>query len=470
MAPKKVSKSRFGRFAKMGRLGARLLPLKVQRLREAVSAPKEKRPEVMAKMLDKHDGIAAEAFKTLGELKGVALKIGQMVSFMDGALPAEYREVYQSALEKLQADAPSLPYETIAPLLQEELGAAPEDCFETFEPEPFAAASIGQVHRATLPGGQPVAVKVQYPGIDKAMAADLKNASLMQGLMTPFLAGMGAGKGTRTYMKAIMEEIRTKLMEELDYEREATMQMRFRELLADDPEVVVPEIYPGYSGRRVLTSEFIEGVSLKTVCETASQEDRDRYGLILTRTMLRCMHGFRLFNADPHPGNYLFTPDGRVCLLDFGCVKEIPDQMADYIEDYLKVGIEATHTGDQALWDEFDSIIEKAMNLDRSDELVFELYREFLLYVMRPALTKGMFEFTEDYTGESIDRVLDSIRQSMFEGRKIPRIPDLPPVPPDYTFINRLQWGFYSVLTMLGARVPWQSLIPFVDEDGRVIQ
>ncbi len=464
MPPRKVSKSRFGRFAKMGRLGARLLPLKIQRLRQAVSAPKERRPEVLAKMLDKHDGIAADAFATLGELKGVALKIGQMVSFMDGALPAEYRDVYQRALQQLQADAPALPYATIAPLLEEELGAPAHECFERFDQEPFAAASIGQVHRATLPGGVEVAVKVQYPGIDKAMAADLKNASLMQGLMTPFLAGMGAGRGTREYMKDIMAEIRTKLMQELDYEREAMMQTRFRELLADDPEVVIPEVFPGYSGRRVLTTRFIEGVSLQSVCDTASQQERDRYGVILTRTMLRCMHSFRLFNADPHPGNYLFTPDGRVCLLDFGCVKEIPDAMADAIEAYLKVAIEATRTGDERLWARFDELICEALHLDPSDEVVFGLYREFLLFVMRPALTEGVFEFTSDYTGESIDRVLDGIRQSMFEGRRLPKIPELPPVPPDYTFINRLQWGFYSVLTMLGARVPWQALIPFVDE------
>ena len=464
MARKKISSSRLGRLSRMGRLGVRLLPLKLQRLREAVDAPVQQRPEELAKLLDKHGGIAAQTFEALGELKGVALKIGQMVSFMDGALPAAYRDVYQKALEGLQADAPALDYEAIAPVIAEELGAPAEDCFESFDPAPFAAASIGQVHRATLPGGQPVAVKIQYPGIDKAMAADLNNAALMQRLMTPFLATMGAGRGTRRYMRAIMDEIRTKLMEELDYEREALMQQRFAELLADDPDVIVPQVFPEYSGRRVLTSEFISGRTLQEVCDTVDQTTKNRLGTILTRTMLRCLHEFRLFNADPHPGNYLFTADGRVCLLDFGCVKEVPVEMASSIEGYVSTAIAATRHEDPELWERFDREITAALCLEDVDPLVFELYREFLLYVMRPALTEGLFTFTRDYAGESIDRVLDGIRQSVFEGRKLPRIPQLPPVPPDYTFINRLQWGFYSVLTMLDAQVPWQALLPF--EDG----
>ena len=459
MSDDRVSSSRLGRLTRFAGLGRRAVPVAIQRFRETVEARPEDRGKIAAGALKKHGELADKAFRTLGDMKGVALKLGQMLSYMDGAVPLELTEVYQDVLARLQQQAPPLRWSAVRPVLEAELGAL-ERAFASFDETPLAAASIGQVHRATLRDGRQVAVKVQYPGVDAAMRSDLKNAVMFQTLMTPFMSILGAGRGTRSYMREVMAEVRDRLLEELDYEREAATQTRFRTLLADDPELVVPAVHPRLSTRRVLTSDLIVGRRLQEVCETADQEARDRYGTVLTRAVLTSLYRFGLFNADPHPGNYLFPDDGTVCLLDYGCVKEIPPWMRDDMGRYLRTAIVATRTDDPRDWARFDDALAGALNLDRSDPQIFRLYREFSLYIMRPALIDAPFDFTSAFTRESIDRVLDGARETVFGKGKIPRMPNIPPVPPDYTFLNRLQWGFYSILSMLRARVNWHALLP----------
>ncbi|MFT7581410.1 MAG: putative unusual protein kinase regulating ubiquinone biosynthesis (AarF/ABC1/UbiB family) [Myxococcota bacterium] len=450
----------------MGLLGRRAIPMALKRLKETVDASGKTGSDtdsessgLSEKLFKKHSDVAEKAFKTLGELKGVALKMGQMLSYMDGAIPQEYQAVYQDVLTRLQSEAPSLPWESVRPILEAELGDI-ETRFASIEETPFAAASIGQVHRAVLPDGTLVAVKVQYPGVDKAMASDLKNAALFQTMMSPALSMMGAKKATKSYMKEVMSEIQARLMEELDYEREARMQMRFRALLADDPDVVVPEVFAEWSTGKVLTSALIDAKPLSHVVEHADQETRDKYATTLTRAMLTLMHRHHLFNADPHPGNYLFFEDGRVCLLDFGCVKEIPDWMHTEMTAYLKAGVRASQTEDPDDWAAFDRALGKALRLDGAEPAMVAYFREFSLYIMRPALTEGPFDFTTAYARESFDRVMEGTRETVFGKGKMPRVPKIPEVPADYTFLNRLQWGFYSILTMLKARVDWRAQYP----------
>jgi predicted unusual protein kinase regulating ubiquinone biosynthesis (AarF/ABC1/UbiB family) len=456
----KVSGSRLGRLARIGWLSGKAVPVAWQRLKETADAPAKLRGQVAAKLFERHSGLAEEAFKTLGDMKGVALKVGQMLSYMDGALPLQYQPVYREMLSRLQQAAPALPWRTVEPVLVAELGAPVADRFAAFDEAPFAAASIGQVHRARLHDGTEVAVKIQYPGIERAMTSDLKNADLFRSMLTPFIGAIGGGKKTRSYVKDIMAEMRARLMEELDYEREAQMQERFRELLADQPGVRIPRVFPEHSSRRVLTSEFMAGRSLQEVCDTDDGATKNAYAEVLTGAMLRCLYDFSLFNADPHPGNYLFGDDGTVVLLDFGCVKEIPAAMNRDMRDALRLAIAATRSDAPADWAAFDEAACRALQLDPDNEIVFELYREFLLYVLRPALRDAPFAFTSEFGGESIERVLDGIKQTVFQGRKLPRIPDIPPVPADYTFINRLQWGFFSILTMLDAEINWHRLLP----------
>lgn len=458
MSDNRVSSSRLGRLTRLAGLGRRAVPVAIQRFRETAEAPREERGKVAARALKKHGDLADKAFRTLGDMKGIALKLGQMVSYMDGAIPVELAEVYQDVLTRLQQHAPALRWSAVRPVLEADLGPI-DRAFATIEEEPFAAASIGQVHRATLPDGRAVAVKIQYPGVDAAMRSDLKNAEMFRTLMTPFMSMLGAGRGTRGYVREVMAEIRERLLEELDYEREAATQTRFRALLADDPDLIIPAVHATHSTRRVLTSDLIVGRSLQEVCESADQEARDRYGMLLTRSVLTSLYRFGLFNADPHPGNYLFPDDGTVCLLDYGCVKEIPPWMRDDMARYLRSAIVATRTDDPRDWARFDDALAHALRLDRSDPQMFRLYREFSLYIMRPALTDAPFDFTSAFTRESIDRVLDGARETVF-GKKIPRMPNIPQVPPDYTFLNRLQWGFYSILSMLRAQVNWHALLP----------
>jgi predicted unusual protein kinase regulating ubiquinone biosynthesis (AarF/ABC1/UbiB family) len=453
----KVSSSRLARFGKLGWLARRAVPIAFDRLREAADASPPRRAEMAQELLEKHGGIAEEALATLGQMKGLALKVGQMLSFMDGVLPEAYRPVYQRALAALQAQAPSLPWEVIQPVVEESLGRPVREVFEHLEEAPFAAASIGQVHRGVLRGGQQVAVKVQYPGVDRAMAADFDNAELLHSMLLPFL-GLAGGLKNRAYVKAVMAEVRARVLEELDYPREARWQARFAAMFEGDPEIKVPRVFPEASGARVLTSELCEGRSLQQIAELEAQAARDRYGRILTRFVMESTYQHGLFNADPHPGNYLFPADGRVVFLDFGCVKELPPWMLEGMKAYVQAALRANRSGAEADWDGFDQAIVRALKLDPGQPVVYRIYREFLLYILRPYLTQGPFEFTAEYSGESVDRVLESARQAVFAQGRWPRIPVLPPIPVDYTLLNRLQFGFYSVLTRIRARVDFAAL------------
>ena len=459
MSDSRVSSSRLGRLTRLAFLGRRALPIAIERFRETAEAPPAERGRLAARALAKHGDLADKAARTLGDMKGIALKVGQMLSYMDGAIPADYAEVYQQVLARLQQDAPALRWEAVRPVLERELGPLPRH-FAAFDEAPFAAASIGQVHRAVRHDGRVVAVKVQYPGVDAAMRSDLKNAELFQTLMTPFASVLGAGRSTRAYAREIMGEIRDRLLEELDYEREAAMQTRFRALFADDPDLIVPEVHPDLSTGRVLTTAFTPGRTLQAVCADASQPERDRYGTVLTRAVFASLYEHGLFNADPHPGNYLFPDDGRVVLLDYGCVKEIPPAMRADMRAYLRAAIVATRTGAASDWARFDAAATRALHLDPAQPQIFGLYRDFLLYVLRPTLSDAPFDFTSAYTKESIDRVLDGARETVFGKGKLPRLPEVPEVPADYTFINRLQWGFYAILAMLRARVNGYAQLP----------
>jgi len=253
--------------------------------------------------------VALKMVHRLGYLRGAATKLGQAF----GSLPELLPDQVVSTLEMLHAQAPPMHFSLIREVLRDELGKDPSDLFATFDKEPFAAASIGQVHRATLKSGEEVAVKIQYPGIGRAMHADVRN---LMALVFP----MRLSKE----MDSIRDQVgamRDMLEQEIDYEQETRNLIEARKLFTPEDGIVVPKVFEQFSSRRVLTAEFIPGPHLCNFLKTnPSQELRDAFGLKISRAWFR-MYFANASYADPHSGNYVFMNDGRLGLLDFGCIQ-----------------------------------------------------------------------------------------------------------------------------------------------------
>jgi predicted unusual protein kinase regulating ubiquinone biosynthesis (AarF/ABC1/UbiB family) len=254
-------------------------------------------------------------------MKGAAMKIGQLASFIDTEfLPLEYRELYQDQLAQLRTSAPPMPWKKVKGVLDEEWEAPVEDLFENFEQEAAAAASIGQVHRAVLPDGREVAVKVQYPGVAEAIRADMQNAGMILRLAKALAPGLDA--------KAAAEELKERVMEELDYEFEAQNQRAFARGYRGHPFIHVPDVITRLSTGRVLVTEWVEGLGFESVKQLA-QEEKDRFGEIVFRFCFGSIYHLQHFNADAHPGNYILMEDGRVSFLDFGMTKHLDKEQIE---------------------------------------------------------------------------------------------------------------------------------------------
>jgi predicted unusual protein kinase regulating ubiquinone biosynthesis (AarF/ABC1/UbiB family) len=266
--------------------------------------------------LDRSHLEAAERMvDALGTMKGAAMKIGQLASFIDTEfLPPEYRELYQDKLSKLRSEASPMSWKTVKSVLEEEWDEPVEELFEDFSEEAAAAASIGQVHRAVMPDGRVVAVKVQYPGVAKALRADMQNAGMIMRLAKAIAPGLDA--------KAVAEELKLRVLEELDYEYEAQNQRTFARAYRGHPFIYVPEVITRLSRSRVLVSEWVEGRGFEEVRQLP-QEERNRFGEIVFRFCFGSIYHLQHFNADAHPGNYLLMDDDKVAFLDFGMTKQL---------------------------------------------------------------------------------------------------------------------------------------------------
>jgi predicted unusual protein kinase regulating ubiquinone biosynthesis (AarF/ABC1/UbiB family) len=263
---------------------------------------------------------AEDIARELGEMKGAAMKVGQALSILDvGLLPEEYR----TALSVLQSDAPPMPYAAVREVVVAELGAPPEELFDFFSPQPMAAASIGQVHAAHL-GDEELVVKVQYPGIADAVAADLRNAALLSALAR-LLQRLLGGLAGDIDVRALIDEVRERVMDELDYRIEAANQLEFAGRFAGDPEIGIPAVREDLSTRRVLTSEYVDAMRWSAALEQPP-ELRDRWGNVISRFVATSLYDHGVVNVDTHPGNFLFHEDGRVTFLDFGCVTRLSEE------------------------------------------------------------------------------------------------------------------------------------------------
>jgi predicted unusual protein kinase regulating ubiquinone biosynthesis (AarF/ABC1/UbiB family) len=274
---------------------------------------------------------AEQIVAALGTMKGAAMKLGQVMSFLDvGLVPEEFREDFQAKLAELRDAAPKVSFKDMKKVIESEYGEKLEDVFESFDPVPIAAASIGQVYKARLDDGRDVAVKVQYPGVAAAVRADMQNLGVILRLMKRIAPGLDP--------KAMAEEIRGRIEEELDYELEAQNQRRIARIFRGHPFIVVPDVITSLSRERVVVSEFVEGRGFEEM-KQLPQEERDRIAEIVFRFYFGCMYRHHQFSGDPHPGNCLLLDDGRMAFLDFGLFKRIAPEIAEFELETQRLGV-----------------------------------------------------------------------------------------------------------------------------------
>jgi predicted unusual protein kinase regulating ubiquinone biosynthesis (AarF/ABC1/UbiB family) len=379
--------------------------------------------------------LAKAAKETLGNMRGLALKIGQMASYVDGYVPPDYKDSFEKTLRSLRDAAPAMSEEAAARVVQAELGDAPERLFAEWSPKPFAAASIGQVHKARLHDGRPVAVKVQYEEVARAVKSDLSNASMLTGLLGP----LGSKFGVKDHMK----ELRARFEEELDYAHEADQVTRFRATWEGDPRVKIPAVVPELSSRRVLTTELVTGMTFEEAC-AAPEAERARWAETLWRFVFGSLLVHRLFNADPHPGNYVFAPDGAVHFLDFGCTRELsPERVAGSVAAHR-----AAAAGDETAFHEaFEGMVPTVAGENRTR------VRSYCKKCFEPLFVDGPFRITRSYTTELWEELVQhSI--AMAKGKRGEWLP----LPAEHLFLNRLQLGFYSVLARLDVAIDYRAI------------
>ena len=283
---------------------------------------------------------AEQMVEVLGNMKGAAMKVGQIASFMDmPALPPEVRERMQAKLAELRDSAPKMAFAEMRKVVEADLEMPLEEAFAEWDKEAVAAASIGQVYRARLHDGRQVAVKVQYPGVAQAVRVDMQNLGLILQVAKRIAPGLDA--------KAAAAEIRERFTEELDYEHEAQSQRAIARAWRGHPFVVIPDVITELSREHTLVTEYIDGIGFEAIRELP-QPEQDRFGEIVFRFFFGCLYRTRLFSGDPHPGNYLLMPDGRVAFLDFGMTKKVDRDLRDAQVEAIRLAIEGDADGVRA--------------------------------------------------------------------------------------------------------------------------
>jgi predicted unusual protein kinase regulating ubiquinone biosynthesis (AarF/ABC1/UbiB family) len=415
----------------MGVQGARYAGTKAAN----VARTDERRQE---RLEQRHLETAMKMVGALGQMKGAAMKLGQFASFIDTEfIPEEYREIYQEQLAKLRTEAPAMPWEKVVKVLESEYDGEPiSELFADLEQEAFAAASIGQVHRAELLDGRRVAVKIQYPGIAEALEADLRNAGTIVRLARALAPGLDA--------KEIAEEIRERVMEELDYEYEAQNQRTFARAYREHPFIYVPDVITRLSRRRVLVTEYVEGIGFEEI-KQLPPEERSRFGEIVFRGSFGSIYHLQHFNADPHPGNYILMDDGRVAFLDFGMTKKLD---AEQIELEQRAVDAAARQEPEALRDALHDLgfLKNPSKLDaeRLMEHVTSVggwYMEDREIEISPRRVMKIIESTHDPRSEYYDLMR---RES---------------VPAEELMGRRMELGVVAVLGQLRARRNWYRIM-----------
>jgi predicted unusual protein kinase regulating ubiquinone biosynthesis (AarF/ABC1/UbiB family) len=428
-----IPTSRLSRSTKVGRLAATQAAKQVGTSATNFPRSDEGKQKALAKrQLETAEQIVA----ALGTMKGAAMKLGQVMSFLDvGLVPEEYREEFQAKLAELRDAAPKVAFKDMRKVIEAEYGERLEDVFETFDPVPIAAASIGQVYKAKLDDGRDVAVKVQYPGVAQAVRADMQNLGMILRLMKRVAPGLDP--------KAMGDEIRSRIDEELDYELEAQNQRTLARIYRGHPFIVVPEVVTSLSHEKVIVSEYVTGRGFEEIKQLA-QDDRDRLGEIVFRFYFGCMYRHHQFSGDPHPGNSLLLDDGRMAFLDFGLFKRIPASIAEFELQIARLAA----TGDGAA-------------------LIEHLHRGGFIGQTKYYTPQGILDQVHDmtwwYSTDQIVELTPEIATEVMIEMSDPRSSHFSKMrhetlPPDHLFGRRLEMLTLAVMSQLRARGNWHRI------------
>ncbi len=382
---------------------------------------------------------AEQLFTVLGELKGGAMKFGQALSVMEAAIPEEFGEHYREALTKLQAAAPPMPTATVHRVLDVQLGTQWRQRFQSFDDTPAASASIGQVHKAVWSDGRVVAVKVQYPGADEALRADLKTLSRMTGLIATVIPGAD--------VKPILAEITERTEEELDYRNEARNQRAFAKAFEGHPHIVVPKVVAG--APKVIVTEWLDGTPVsKIIAEGAadpegSYELRNRVAGLMGEFHFSSPEIAGLLHADPHPGNFMMLPDGRLAVIDFGACAPLPDGFPKILGQILGLAVEER-------FDELTQVLYDNGWIIPGRTVTHREIADFLRPFTDPIRTES-FHFTRRWMQRVAGKATDITSAEMKTSRAMQ-------LPAEHVMIFRVLGGSVGILAQLDAELPFMGL------------
>jgi len=381
--------------------------------------------------------LARELVTQLGQMRGAAMKLGQVLSTIDfSAIPEGDREEFKQTLAALRDDVKPVPFTRMRKLVEQELGGPLDEFFSDFEEDAFAAASIGQVHRAvTREGGRRVAVKIQYPGVAEAVETDLRNMQVLYPLIKRLAPGLD--------VKALGAELRERIGEELDYELEAQNQRAVGRAFRGHPFVVIPEVDTTLSTRRVLVSDLLDGRRFEAV-KTLPEAERDRYGEIVFRFFFATLLRLRRVSGDPHPGNYLLLDDGKIGFLDFGLMRVID---ADYLEGERALAVAVTE-GDA---DEVHRQMAELGYLPKPREFDGESLLGQLAASAEWYFTPGFKRLSPQYVAEAVE-VGSSPRSPYFDLMRRETLP------PQALLIRRMEGLVFTVMGELRAGADWHAI------------
>ncbi|MET8800755.1 AarF/ABC1/UbiB kinase family protein [Nocardia sp. NPDC004568] len=429
---KQVPTSRLARGTKLGAVAAGSM-MRKQRARLSMRGRSE---AVRARMAEESILRSTEQLvMVLGTMKGVAMKLGQMMSVLDlDLVPPEHRERFQKRLAVLRNAAPSVSFEAMRAVIEEDHGQPLDAVFTEFEPEAIAAASIGQVYLARLHDGRQVAVKVQYPGIDAAVRADLKNLNMFRRVLQSAMPWV---------TPAVLDELRLNMESELDYHIEAETQRDIADLYADHPFVVVPRPVLEHSTRRVLVTEYLAGTAFEDIRRMPPAE-RDRVGEIIYRFYVGSLFNFNEFCGDPHPGNVLLAADGRVGFLDFGLFNRMDPEHVRFEAICLCAAAEDRGA------DLRDLMIQRGV-IDSADEIGVEECLEYVLSASEWCLVDQELTITPELASGAFLLAVDP-RSSEFSGMKQQNLP------PEHLFSRRADFLTFGMLGQLEATANWHRI------------